>query len=194
MRIVTKKLSHLRHPEINSRIHPEKQIAEFRRSVAKFGQIRPLVIDERNVIWIGNGLYDAFVSMGWTEAACMVVSDLSESDKKKLMLADNRLFSLGVDDMDAFDAILKELGEDLLDIPGYDDELLETLSASVAEVDEILADYGLISDEKKEEMAGAAAADPPVRRRPVQPEHQAEAGEEDGNVIICPSCGEKIWL
>ena len=196
MNIVRKKLSELRHPEVNARLHPEKQIAEFKRSLDQFEQIRPLVIDEKGVIWVGNGLYEAMVSMGWTEADCHVVTGLSEKAKKKLMLADNRLYSLGVDDLDAFDTLIAELGNDL-DVPGYDEDLLRTLSANVNEIDDMLADYGKITGDQRESMEAAAAV---KREQEAQEDSRASAAvreapkQGDGQYIVCPNCGEKIWL
>ena len=56
MKVTIKKLSVLKHPEKNVRIHSEQQIRELKRSLEKFGQTRALVIDENNIILIGNGL------------------------------------------------------------------------------------------------------------------------------------------
>jgi ParB-like chromosome segregation protein Spo0J len=155
MQVTKLPLSELKRPERNTRMHTDKQIAEFRRSVEMFGQIRPIVVDENYVMLAGNGLYDTLLSMGRTEADCYVVTGLSEKEKKKLMLADNRIFDLGVDDMDAFDALIAELGDDL-DVPGYDEELLQSLIADCTEVDEILSSYGLVDDDKKGQLENAA--------------------------------------
>lgn len=146
MELTVKKLSELRQPQRNVRLHTDRQIREFKRSLEKFEQYRPMVIDENGVILVGNGMYEAMVAMGKTEAYCYVKTGMSENDKKKLMLTDNKIFSLGVDDMQAFDEILKELNDDL-DIPGFEDDLLETLTASQKEIDDILNDYGTLSDE-----------------------------------------------
>lgn len=59
-------------PEKNVRIHSEQQIRELKRSLEKFGQTRALVVDENNVILIGNGLYEAMVSLGYQEASVYV--------------------------------------------------------------------------------------------------------------------------
>jgi len=201
MKTVVKLLSELKRPERNVRMHTDKQLAEFRRSVEMFGQIRPIVCDEDDVILAGNGLYETLLSMGRTKADCYVVTGLSENEKKKLMLADNRIFDLGVDDMKAFDAIIAELGDDL-DVPGFDDELLRSLSADADEIDEMMSSYGLITDEKKEEIAGAAEtyrreeaerAAQPVNA-PAESEAPSDDPEPEGRFVICPNCGEKIWL
>ncbi len=201
MRTVTKLLSELKRPERNVRMHTDKQLTEFRRSVEMFGQIRPIVIDENNVMLAGNGLYETLLSMGRTEADCYVVEGLTENEKKKLMLADNRIFDLGVDDMKAFDEFIAELGDDL-DVPGFDDELLRSLVANEAEIDEMMSSYGLITEDKKEEIAGAAETYRKAEaERASQPEPaldaaaaSAEAAQPAGKYVVCPKCGEKIWL
>ena len=95
MEIITMKLADLRKPEKNVRIHTEQQLKEFRRSVEMFGQIRPIVVDEKNVILAGNGLYDTLAAMGKDTAEVYRYDNLTENQKKKLMIADNKIFSLG---------------------------------------------------------------------------------------------------
>lgn len=201
MNVVTKKLSELKRPERNVRMHTDKQLVEFRRSVEMFGQIRPIVCDENGVILAGNGLYETLLSMGHTEAECYVVDGLTENEKKKLMLADNRIFDLGVDDMKAFDEFIAELGDDL-DVPGFDDELLRSMVADVGEIDEMMSSYGLIDDQKKEQMASAgktyqkeeeARAAQPAGAPDTNAGHTEEA-QPVGKYVVCPKCGEKIWL
>lgn len=206
MKVVKKKLSELRRPERNVRIHSDKQITEFKRSIEMFGQIRPIVIDEAGTILAGNGLYEALTAMGRTEADCYVAAGLSESQKKKLMLADNRIFSLGVDDLQGFDEIIA--GLDDLDVPGYDEDLLKTLTADLKDADELLAGYGIIDDNSKAEMKKAAeryeqkdeeytqGAEEikPAAAPPVEAAVEERAQELDRRYIVCPKCGEKIWL
>ena len=148
MEIIEKRLSELKHPEQNVRMHSQKQIKEYCRSISKYGQTKPMVIDEDGVILIGNGLYDALLALGRESGSCMVKAGLSEKEKKKLMLADNRIYSLGVDNMSVFDEIIAELAGDF-DIPGYDDELLNSLIADTDSVDDMLSGYGIISDEDR---------------------------------------------
>ena len=201
MQIEVRKLSELRHPDRNARLHPEKQIVELKRSLQKNGQTRLFVIDENNVIWIGNGLYQAMVELGLEEAYCIVKTGMREIDKKKLMYSDNRIFDLGVDDMAAFDAFVAELGDEL-DVPGYEDDLLRSLLSDPDEVDDMMSSYGLITEEKKEEISEAAetyrkeeserAAQPPA----AAPEATAQPASEypSERYVVCPKCGEKIWL
>ena len=204
MKIVKKKLTDLRPPEKNVRIHSEKQTKEFVRRLEAFGQIRPIVIDEDNTILAGNGLYAALMAKGETEADCYVMKGLSPNEKKKLMLADNKIYSLGVDDMDVFEEFLRDLGEDL-EIPGYDEDLLKTITADMNDVDDMLSGYGTISDSTKQQIAATAEryeaqeeqhAAGAEEIKPANPETAAETPPEalPKRFIQCPKCGERIWV
>lgn len=205
MKLTKISLSELKKPEKNVRIHSEKQIKEFKRSLEMFDQIRPIVVDENYTILAGNGLYAALLSMGKTEADCYVITGLSEKQKKKLMLTDNKIFGLGVDDMEVFEEFLSQLGNDL-DIPGYETELLETLTASLDDVDDMMAGYGVISESTKERIANTAQryeADEaeyvkdaeeikPVPKPVIDETPDSEKLER--RFVVCPKCGERIWL
>lgn len=202
MNVTRKLLSELHRPERNVRMHTDKQLKEFRRSVEMFGQIRPIVVDEAGVILAGNGLYEMLLTMGFTEADCYVVSGLTEAQKKKLMLADNRVFDLGVDDLSALDAFVQELKDDL-DIPGYEEDLLRAMVMEADEVASALSEYGTIDKERVEEIRDArerteareeAAAK--IAEEYVLPaaETQPQQEEPARRFILCPKCGERIWL
>lgn len=204
MNVVKMPLSILKRPERNVRMHTEKQLKEFERSVTMFGQIRPIVVDDERTILAGNGLYETLLRMGWTEADVLQMQGLSDSQKKKLMLADNKIYGLGVDDLDSFDAILNELQDDL-DIPGFDEELLKSMVSQASEVTEKLQEYGTLDDEEigeirvareRKEQYMAAESEEPTG----EPEDAAvatpavEEREPVRQYVICPHCGEKVWL
>ena len=81
----------------NVRLHNKEQIQEFCRALEYFGQTRPFVIDENNVVLIGNGMLLAMQELGWDKAYCLQYNNLSELDKKKLLLSDNKIYALGGD-------------------------------------------------------------------------------------------------
>ena len=204
MNVVKMPLSSLKRPERNVRMHTEKQLKEFERSVTMFGQIRPIVVDDERTILAGNGLYETLLRMGWTEADVLQMQGLSDSQKKKLMLADNKIYGLGVDDLDSFDAILNELQGDL-DIPGFDEDLLKSMVSQACEVTEKLQEYGTLDDEEigeiraareRKEQYMAAESEEPAD----EPEDAAvatpavEEREPVRQYVVCPHCGEKVWL
>lgn len=205
MNVVKMPLESLKRPERNVRMHTEKQLIEFERSVIMFGQIRPIVVDENCVVLCGNGLFETLLRMGWKEADVLQMNGLTKSQKKKLMLADNKIFSLGVDDLDSFDAFLVELKDDL-DIPGFDEELLRSMVSQASEVSEKLQEYGTLDEEEIEDIKAARerkdlymAAE--VEEDADEPDEEiageelsAEEREPVRQYVVCPHCGEKIWL
>lgn len=209
MKVVQKKLSDLHKIEKNIRRHSQKQINEYVRSLRMFGQVKPLVVDEAGTILIGNGLYEALLAMGEEKADCYVMTGLSEKEKKKLMLADNRVYELGMTDTDVFDEIIKSLEGDV-DVPGWDADLLETLNATIHEVNEMVDGYGSYQPEEisrynerspaevgSSELQQRSAAPVPEEQRETYPAVQT-AGDAPQAVsaryIVCPECGARIEI
>lgn len=200
MKLENVKINDLKPLENNVRKHSEKQIEELVRSVKQFGQTRAMVIDEDNNILIGNGLYYALVQLGEKEAQCYRKTGLSEKDKKKLILTDNKVFQLGSDDYNAINEYINEItsfGD--FDIAGYDKFVLEQMTASDEETEEAIKSYGTITDVKLTEEV------PEVTRNNVEEEDtpvpativtETKVGGEkqERKYIICPSCGEMIYL
>lgn len=213
MEIKRMKLSDLVIPEKNIRIHTDQQLREFERSVRMFGQIRPIVIDENRIILAGNGLYATLLRMGETEADVYQYSDLTENQKKKLMIADNKIFALGIENLNTLNDFLEDLHDDL-DIPGYDSEILRQMVSEAEEITEKISEYGTLDEdeireikEKNERQAMAApqpvtnsinTLDQQATQGTAQAEHiYEEQSEETADIrkfVICPKCGEKIWL
>lgn len=215
MNVTKIKLTDLKRPERNVRLHTEKQLKEFERSVSMFGQIRPIVVDDDLTILAGNGLYEALTRMGWEEADILKVSGLTENQKKKLMLADNKIYGLGVDDHTTLDAFLAELHDDL-DIPGFDEDILRSMISDAAEVTERLQEYGVLdsveiqrinaAQERKAQLIAKAEENCESRGQSLSPPEpisqpfetpandEPDRKEEIRRFVVCPKCGEKIWL
>lgn len=201
MKVISKPLSELRRMEKNVRRHPEKQVKEYVRSLEMFGQIKPLVIDETGLIIAGNGLFEALQSMGAETCQCYVMKGLTAAQKKKLMLADNRVYELGVTDTSIFDEIIKELEGDL-DVPGWDADLLEMLNASIADANDIVENYGVYSPSEVQNITNrerpardtAPAHQFPEEAQPTDSSAAAEPPSQEQRVIVCPKCGERICL
>lgn len=209
MEIITMKLVDLVKPEKNVRIHTEQQLKEFQRSVKMFGQIRPIVVDENNVILAGNGLYETLIAMGKETADVYKYDNLTENQKKKLMIADNKIFSLGIENLDTLNSFLEDLQGDL-DIPGFDEDILKQMVSEAEDVTEKLSEYGTLDDEeiqsikesgeRKEQQIQKAEAEQatPASQPIAQPQQEMPEDSEDTTevkkFVICPKCGEKIWL
>lgn len=211
MEIKRMKLKDLVIPEKNIRIHTEQQLNEFERSVRMFGQIRPIVVDENRVILAGNGLYSTLLRMGETEADVYQYSELTENQKKKLMIADNKIFSLGIENLNTLNDFLEELHDDL-DIPGYDSEILKQMVSEAEDITDKIAEYGALDENEIREIKERNERQATEQPKPValsdntKPAPQAgtaseliqeEQDEETADIrrfVICPKCGEKIWL
>ena len=211
MEVITMKLADLVKPEKNVRIHTEQQLKEFQRSVTMFGQIRPIVIDENNIILAGNGLYDTLVAMGRDTADVYRYDNLTENQKKKLMIADNKIFSLGIENLETLNSFLEDLQGDL-DIPGFDEEILMQMVSEAEEITDKLSEYGTLDEEeirsikengeKKEQQIQrmeSEQGDGQTEQVPTVSIQQEPAGDDGDTAeirkfVICPNCGEKIWL
>lgn len=211
MEVITMKLADLVKPEKNVRIHTEQQLKEFQRSVTMFGQIRPIVIDENNIILAGNGLFDTLVAMGRDTADVYRYDNLTENQKKKLMIADNKIFSLGIENLETLNSFLEDLQGDL-DIPGFDEEILKQMVSEAEDITDKLSEYGTLDEEeirsikengeKKEQQIQrmeTEQGDGQTEQAPAVPIQQEPAGDDGDTAeikkfVICPNCGEKIWL
>ena len=209
MQELVMKVADLKAPERNVRIHTDQQLREFEKSIRMFGQIRPIVVDENNEILAGNGLYLTLMRLGIEEARVYKYDDLTSAQKKKLMIADNKIFNLGIENMDTLNEFLSELQGDL-DIPGYDEDILRQMFADADELTEQISNYGTLDQSeidtireqtRREEERENASPQPVAQPAPAQnTEAQGTAPADDperaetGRFVICPKCGERIWL
>lgn len=207
MEVIRMKLAEMKKPDKNVRMHTEKQLQEYERSVRMFGQIRPIVVDEEGTILAGIGLYDTLLRMGEKEADVYQLRELTPTQKKKLMIADNKIFNLGVENLEVLNEFFEELKDDL-DIPGFDEDILRQMVSDAEEVTEKICEYGTLDDDEikqmkqLEERQKAAYGDsvsserePATEGKVIQePQANGEAAEPEGNFVVCPDCGRKIWL
>lgn len=208
MKTIEVSVNELKLAEKNVRLHNKVQIKEFARSLEMFGQLRPVIVDSDYKILCGNGLYLAAKRLNWPKLNVVVMADLTEAQKKKLMIADNRIFELGSSNLEVIDEFLNELVGDL-DVPGYDEETLQMMVGDLEAVNEQIAEYGKLEREKVNEIVRTQdaierkienekkLADEPVKEEKVEAEAAAnndEEGDEERKYVICPKCGEKIWV
>ena len=204
MKLESVKIKDLKPLENNVRKHNDKQIEELERSVKQFGQTRAMVIDENNNILIGNGLYYALVKMGKQEAECYRKTGLTEIEKKKLILSDNKTYSLGSDNYEEINNYIQDItsaGD--FEIAGFDEYILEQMTATDEEIEEAIQDYGTITDDSLNENqpdieiptnnSNNISTDKEVQQATVVTETKT-GQNQDKKYVICPSCGEVIYL
>lgn len=110
-------LKDIKPNEKNYRIHNARQIEQLAKSVKLFGQTRPIILDENNVIIAGHALWEALLKISESEperqtALCAYFKG-TEKEKLNLLLADNRIYELGMIDFGKRYEILKALDFDL---------------------------------------------------------------------------------
>lgn len=188
MNIKKLKLSSLKPLEQNVRRHGDKQLEHFQNSLRQFGQTRAFVVDEQNNVLVGNGMHEAMVRMGWEKPVdCHVVTGLSEAQKRKLILSDNKVFQLGSDNFDVIEQYLQEFADaGDFDVAGYDAETLESLARTADEVMDSMTNYGRLEPEEAERIEKTEDTEEGEAEIVYAP---TEEEPEDIDMVICPHCG-----
>jgi len=120
-------VSALKPYEKNARTHSAEQVEQLTRSIREFGFTNPLLVDETDRIIAGHGRLQAALALKMAEVPVIILTGLSEPQRRALILADNKIaLNSGWD--------LKLLTEELADLKleGYD---LTLTGFSLEEID-----------------------------------------------------------
>lgn len=114
MRLETRRLEDLKEYENNPRLI-EKAVPDVAESIRQVGYITPIVIDEENVILAGHTRLHALKETGAQECLVIVATGLTEEQRRKYRLLDNKTGELALWDN-------RKLREELQDVDfeGYD--------------------------------------------------------------------------
>ncbi|MFZ1741710.1 MAG: DNA methyltransferase [Pontixanthobacter sp.] len=146
----------------NARTHSKKQITQISESISAFGFTNPILADPEGNLIAGHGRLRAARELGLAEVPVITLTGLSETQKKALRLADNKIaLNAGWD----IEVLKLELAD--LSLPEVDIDLGLT-GFSPGEIDVVLAD----SEDPDDEII------PPVPENPrVQPGDIWQLGE-----------------
>lgn len=144
MQIVYKKVNELIPYINNSRTHSEEQVNQIVASINEFGFTNPLLIDEKDNIIAGHGRLLASKKLKMEEVPCIVLSGLTEAQKKAYIIADNKMALNAGWDFNLLSLELENLKE--LDFD------LELTGFSVDEIDGLLNTNEDIEDNDYEEQ------------------------------------------
>lgn len=115
----------------NSRTHSDEQVAQIAGSMKEFGWTNPILVDDEGVIIAGHGRLLAAQRLGVDEVPVIELSGLSKTQRKALVIADNKLaMNAGWD----FELLKLEIGD--LDFEGFD---LAITGFSLDELDKLLS-------------------------------------------------------
>jgi DNA modification methylase len=84
-------LSELKPPHRNARTHSAKQIQQIADSILRFGWTYPVLTDENKQIIAGVGRTKAAGLLGLRKVPVIVMTGLSDAEKRALILADNKI-------------------------------------------------------------------------------------------------------
>lgn len=122
MKIETIQISKLLQDPSNARKHNTKNLEAIKGSLTKFGQQKPLIVDDKNIVVAGNGTLQAAIDLGWSEIK-IVRTELKGSMQVAFSVADNRTTDLSEFDDEILSKTLAGLEMDGFDIGdiGFDD-------------------------------------------------------------------------
>lgn len=129
-------LGTLRKNPRNARTHAKKQVKAIAESIEAFGFTSPILIDEDGMILAGHGRFAAAKLLGLQAVPTIRKGDLSEAQKRAVVLAENQLAARAGWDQDMLVAELGDLAV-LLPEAGFS---IEVTGFEVGHVDCILSD------------------------------------------------------
>ena len=89
--VVSRPIASLKPYPANSRLHSELQLSMLAKSIHEFGFVNPVLVDEDLEIIAGHGRIEAAKRLGLTSVTCLTLRGLSDKQKRRLRIADNRL-------------------------------------------------------------------------------------------------------
>ena len=129
----------------NARTHSDEQVAQIAASIAEFGWTNPILAGADGIVIAGHARLQAARKLGMTEVPVIVLDHLNETQRRALVLADNRLaLNAGWDE-----AMLRVELESLQD----DDFNLDVVGFSDAELEELLRDPEQVTEGQTDEDA-----------------------------------------
>jgi len=107
----------------NARTHSEEQVAQIAGSIAEFGFVNPVLVGDDGVIVAGHGRVLAARKLGLADAPVIVLSHLTPTQRRALMIADNRIAENAGWDDEMLGAELASLRDEDVDLAllGFDE-------------------------------------------------------------------------
>lgn len=133
----------------NARTHSDEQVAQIAASIAEFGWTNPILAGSDGIIIAGHARLLAARKLGMTEVPVIVLDHLTATQRRALVLADNRLALNAGWDEEMLRVELESIREDNfdLDVIGFtDDELRDLLAEPETEPPAGLTDEDAVPD------------------------------------------------
>jgi DNA modification methylase len=155
-RVVWRAIGELKGFPGNPRRHPESQIAGLMKSIRQVWT-NPILIDESGTILAGHGRLEAAKRLGMIEVPTVMVGGLSASEKRAIVIADNRLPERAVWDFDLLRGHFAELVQVDFDV--------ELTGFSTGEIDLLMDGSGEpAATDPVDDLTGLARTGPAISR------------------------------
>jgi ParB-like chromosome segregation protein Spo0J len=152
--VVWRPIGELKEFPGNPRRHPERQIAGLMKSIRRFWT-NPILVDETGTILAGHGRWEAARRLGMTKVPTVTVSGLSDSVKRAVVIADNRLPEQAVWDFD----LLRGHFQDLIKV----DFDVELTGFSTGEIDLLIdGSTNSVTTDPADDLAGLDPKGPTI--------------------------------
>jgi len=164
MQIVQRKIEDLIPYVNNSRTHSDEQVAQIAASIKEFGWTNPILVDGANGIIAGHGRVMAARKLKYKEVPTIELKDMTETQRKAYIIADNRLALNAKWDNEMLTIELNDLLADgfALELLGFDPTEMQTL------------------------INGGPDFEPATE------DEQGKLDELDPKWIACPHCGKEF--
>jgi len=115
----------------NARTHSEEQVAQIAGSIAEFGFVNPVLVGDDGVIVAGHGRVLAARKLGLAEVPVIVLSHLTPTQRRALMIADNQIATNAGWNDEMLAAELAALRNENVDLGllGFDEDEIDRLLA-----------------------------------------------------------------
>lgn len=159
------RLDEIKQYENNPRTHGEA-IEAVVQSIKQCGYIAPIIVDEDGVILAGHSRFQALKRLGEAEVEVLIVDELTDEQKKKYRLLDNRVAEFSEWD---FDKLETELS--LIDFGDFNFDFDDFIFKPIKE------EYTYKDDEADEVSQGKTEEKQKLEKK---------------KMLVCPHCGELI--
>lgn len=180
-----RKIKELKILEKNDRNHNEAQLKEYARSLKKYGQLKPVVINKDNEVLIGVGLCLAANMLGWEEVEVLEVN-AQGIEGKKLKITDNKIFHLGTNNSDYISEVIEQIiGVGDYELIGWSEDYIKTISETMHKsIDEVIEDYNEQEREIGKEQIETSEKKEPEDKK-ISEEIKSVSADE---VAVCALC------
>jgi ParB-like chromosome segregation protein Spo0J len=124
MEVVKIPLDQLTPDPHNAKDHPKKQIEQIKESIEQFGNNDPIAVwGDSNLIVEGHGRYEALKELGYEEADCIRLDQLTEEERRAYGLVHNKLTMNSGFIPDQLELNLSCIGQIDMSLFGFDSKL-----------------------------------------------------------------------